>query len=171
MNPRSESSDAAPPRRRPRVLRYLFVAVLAFGCLAAYGIIDRDNSKAKLQDWTNAQAVPSVNLVSPKHATESQSLALPADVEAFFNAPIHSRVNGYVKMWYFDIGAYVTAGEVLAKIDTPERDQQNEQAKSELLRAQADFNLAELTADRWKALRASQAVSQQTADEKAGEVK
>lgn len=169
MTSRSEPSEPASPRRRPRVLRYIFVAVLAFGCLAAYGIVDRDNSKARLQTWTDAQAVPSVNLVSPKHATENQSLALPANVEAFYDAPIHSRVNGYVKMWYFDIGAHVTAGQILAKIDTPELDQQYEQAKSELSRAQADYNLAELTADRWKALRASQAVSQQTADEKAGD--
>ena len=103
MTSRSEPSEPASPRRRPRVLRYIFVAVLAFGCLAAYGIVDRDNSKARLQTWTDAQAVPSVNLVSPKHATENQSLALPANVEAFYDAPIHSRVNGYVKMWYFDI--------------------------------------------------------------------
>ena len=74
-------------------------------------------------------------------------------------------------MWYSDIGAHVKAGQVLAKIDTPDLDQQYEQAKGQLAKAQADYNLAVLTADRWKALRQSQAVSQQTTDEKAGDAK
>ncbi len=78
-------------------------------------------------------------------------------------------MNGYVKMWYYDIGARVKAGDVLASIDTPDLDQQYQQAKGEFAKAQADYNLALLTADRWKALRASNAVSQQTADEKTGD--
>lgn len=155
--------------RRPRVLRYLLLAVLVFGGVAAWGIVDRNRSEAELKQWTAAQAVTSVDLVTPRHATEGESLTLPANIEAFYTAPIHSRVNGYVKMWYVDIGARVKAGQVLARIDTPDLDQQYEQAKGELSKAQADFSLAELTADRWKALRASQAVSQQTADEKAGD--
>ncbi len=113
--------------------------------------------------------MPSVDLVSPKAPTEGQRLVLPANVEAFYTAPIHSQVSGYVKMWYHDIGARVHKGELLAKIDAPELDQQLERARGELDKAQADYNLAVLTADRWKALRASQAVSQQTADEKAGD--
>ena len=96
---------------------------------------------------------------------------LPADVEAFYNAPIHARINGYVRMWYYNIGAQVKAGDVLARIDTPDLDQQFEQAKGELAKAQADYNLAELTANRWQAMRQSQAVSQQTADEKLGDAR
>ena len=119
--------------------------------------------------WTDAQAIPTVNLASPKKADENETLTLPADVEAFYTAPIHSRVDGYVRMWYHDIGAHVKTGELLARIDTPDLDQRLEQAKGELGKAQADYNLAVLTADRWKALRASQAVSQQTSDEKAGD--
>ena len=157
------------PAKRPKVLRYLVLAAVAFGGLAVYGILDRSHSDAKLATWTNARAVPSVDLVSPKPATEDQHLTLPANIEAFYTAPIHSRVNGYVRMWYFDIGARVKAGDVLARIDTPDLDQQYEQAKGELAKAQADYNLAVLTADRWKSLRTSQAVSQQTADEKQGD--
>lgn len=164
-----EPSGSAGPRRRPRVLRYYLLALLAFGGVAAYGIIDRKEGEADLKRWTEAQAIPSVDLVSPQHATGGVALDLPAAVEAFYTAPIHARVSGYVKMWYFDIGAHVKAGQILARIDTPDLDQQYEQAKGELSRAQADYNLAELTAERWKALRASQAVSQQTADEKAGD--
>ena len=155
--------------RRPRVGRYLVVGAVALAALAAYGIFERNEGDAKLADWTKAQAVPSVDLVSPKAPTEGQKLVLPANIEAFYTAPIHSQVSGYVKMWYHDIGARVHEGELLAKIDAPELDQQLERAKGELDKAQADYNLAVLTADRWKALRASQAVSQQTADEKQGD--
>lgn len=165
----TEPHQTSKPNKKPRVIRYLLLAVLIFGATAAYGILDRNRSDSELSQWTNARAIPSVNLVTPKHATEDAHLTLPADVQAFYTAPIHSRVNGYVKMWYFDIGARVKAGAVLAKIDTPDLDQQYEQAKGELAKAQADYNLAVVTADRWKSLRASQAVSQQTADEKAGD--
>ncbi|WP_158810941.1 efflux RND transporter periplasmic adaptor subunit [Beijerinckia sp. L45] len=149
-------------------IRLLFTA-LVLGGVAAYGIVDRDHSEAKLAQWTHQQAVPSVDLVTPKHPTDVQHLTLPADVEAFYTAPIHARVSGYVKMWYYDIGAKVKAGDVLARIDTPDLDQQFEQARGELAKAQADLNLAQLTAARWKELRVSQAVSQQTADEKTGD--
>ena len=161
--------DVDRPKKRPRVLRYLLLAALAFGGVAASGILSRNHSDAELAKWTDQQAIPTVDVVTPKKATENQALTLPADVQAFYTAPIHARVNGYVKMWYFDIGAKVHAGDVLARIDTPDLDQQYEQAKGELAKAQADYNLAVLTADRWKSLRASQAVSQQTADEKTGD--
>ena len=157
------------PKRRPRVLRYLILAVVVFGGLAIFGILDRGASDAKLAQWTNQQAIPSVDLVSPKLATEGEHLTLPANVQAFYTAPIHSQVSGYVQMWYHDIGARVKTGEVLAKIDAPELDEQLAHAQGELDKAQADYNLAVLTSDRWKALRASQAVSQQTADEKQGD--
>ena len=161
--------DVDRPKKRPRVLRYLLLAALVFGGVAASGILSRNHSDAELAKWTDQQAIPTVDVVTPKKATENQALTLPADVQAFYTAPIHARVNGYVKMWYFDIGAKVHAGDVLARIDTPDLDQQYEQAKGELAKAQADYNLAVLTADRWKSLRASQAVSQQTADEKTGD--
>ena len=94
---------------------------------------------------------------------------MPGDIEAYYEAPIYARVPGYLKMWYKDIGAHVKAGEQLAVIDTPDLDQQLEQAKSDLASVQASANLAELTAKRWHSLLASQSVSQQTADEKEGD--
>lgn len=173
--PENDASTTSPPgcppeaKKRPKVMRYLVLAALVFGGVAASGIVDRNRSDADLTHWTDDQAVPTVDLVTPKRATEDQRLTLPADVEAFYTAPIHARVNGYVKMWFYDIGAHVKAGDILAKIDTPDLDQQYEQAKGELAKAQADYNLALLTAERWRALRSSQAVSQQTADEKTGD--
>ena len=168
MKPLEEPETQKPPKRS-RVMRYLLIAAVVLGIIAASGIFSRNHSDAELAKWTNEQAVPTVDLVTPKKATESQNLTLPADIQAFYTAPIHARVNGYVKMWYFDIGAKVRTGDVLARIDTPDLDQQYEQAKGELAKAQADYNLAVLTSDRWKSLRASQAVSQQTADEKTGD--
>lgn len=170
--PNHGDDPSEPPRPRKKglkVWRYLFLAALIFGGVAASGIVDRDHSDAKLARWTDEQAIPTVDLASPKNATEDQHLTLPAEVQAFYTAPIHARVNGYVRMWYHDIGAPVKAGDVLARIDTPDLDQQFEQTKGELAKAQADYNLAVLTANRWKALRVSQAVSQQTADEKVGD--
>ncbi len=171
MTSSSEDSRTqdAPNKRRPKIGRWLLGAVVLFGAIAFLGIANRSNSDAKLATWTDAQAIPTVNLASPRKATENENLTLPADVEAFYTAPIHSRVDGYVRMWYHDIGAHVKTGELLARIDTPDLDQRLEQARGELGKAQADYNLAVLTADRWKALRASQAVSQQTSDEKAGD--
>ena len=161
--------DDPGAKNRPKIGRYILAGVLVLGLAAAWGIVDRERSEAELTQWTHRQAIPSVDLVTPQHATESRRLDLPANIEAFYSAPIHSRVNGYVKMWYYDIGARVKAGDVLASIDTPDLDQQYQQAKGEFAKAQADYNLALLTADRWKALRASNAVSQQTADEKTGD--
>ena len=169
MTSPSPPDAGAASGKKPKVIRWLLVAVVAFGALAAFGIVDRHDSEADLTRWTDARAVTAVDLVSPKRATSDETLTLPANIEAFYTAPIHSRVNGYVKMWYFDIGAHVKAGQVLARIDTPDLDQQYEQVKGELLKAQANYNLAVVTADRWKALRASNAVSQQTVDEKVGD--
>ena len=171
----SPSPDAAPPEKaavpekRPKVIRWLMVAAVVFGALAVFGIIDRHDSEADLTTWTEKRAVTNVDLVSPHRATEDEHLTLPANIEAFYTAPIHSRVDGYVRMWYFDIGARVKAGQVLARIDTPDLDQHYEEVKGELLKAEANYNLAVVTADRWKALRASNAVSQQTVDEKVGD--
>lgn len=157
------------PKRRPRVGRFIALAVLVLGAAAGFGIVERGRSEAELSRWTIEQSVASVDLIRPRQATVDRRISLPADLAAFYTAPIHARVSGYVKMWYFDIGARVKTGDVLARIDTPDLDQQYEEARGELAKAKADYDLAVLTADRWKALRASQAVSQQTADEKAGD--
>src|SRR6202040_2603495 len=95
-------------------------------------------------------------------------LALPGDVQAFYTAPIHARVSGYLKRWYVDIGTPVKAGQVLADIDTPDLDQQVLQARADLATAQANQGLAATTAKRWEGLVAADAVSKQEAEEKFG---
>ena len=104
-------------------------------------------------------------------AGEARELVLPGNVEAFYTASIHAQVSGYVQEWRKDIGAKVRQGDVLAVIDTPELDQSISVAESELARAKANLALAKVTAERWNSLRASAAVSQQTADEKTAEAR
>ncbi|HEY4045040.1 MAG TPA: efflux RND transporter periplasmic adaptor subunit [Rhodopila sp.] len=147
----------------------LIAVLIGAVALAVSGIWSRKQSEAKLSQWTKAQAIPTVAVVTPKRGAKDQELILPGDIEAYYEAPIYARVPGYLKMWYQDIGAHVKAGEQLALIDTPDLDQQFEQAKSDLASVQANATLAELTAKRWHSLLASQSVSQQTADEKEGD--
>jgi len=148
--------------------RLALFGLVAIG-VAMLGVANREKNETNLTQWTHSQAVPTVDVVSPERGVDRQELVLPGDVEAWYHAPIYARVNGYVKMWYKDIGAKVKAGDLLAEIDTPDLDQQYEQAKGELAKAQANEALAELTAKRWEAMRNTAAVSQQEADEKAGE--
>lgn len=148
--------------------RLLLLGIGAFA-LAFFGISSREHEESDLTRLTQEEAIPTVELVQPERGTSAQHLVLPGNVQAWYSAPIYARVSGYVKMWYKDIGAKVKAGDVLAEIDTPDLDQQYEQAKGELAKAKADAALAELTAKRWDAMRKTDAVSQQTADEKVGE--
>jgi RND family efflux transporter MFP subunit len=156
--------DPAPRRSRTGLKLAAAVALLAAIGIAVNGILDRDRNDKKLAEWTDAQAIPTVAVVRPQPETKAQPLVLPGDIDAWFEAPIYARVNGYLKMWYKDIGAHVKAGDLLA--DTPDLDQQLVQAKHDLDVAIANQKLAEVTAKRWKALLSSASVSQQSVDEK-----
>ncbi len=164
-----DTAQKLPPRKHRSLTLVLGGILLGAVLLAATGILSRQRSEAKLAHWTNAQAIPTVAVIRPQLGTKDQALVLPADIEAYYQAPIYARVGGYLKMWYKDIGAHVKAGELLAEIDAPELDQQLQQAKHDFASVQAGAALAELTAKRWTNLLASQAVSQQTADEKTGD--
>jgi len=111
-----------------------------------------------------AAALP-VNVVLPTVGSTSQELVLPGNVQAFIETPIYSRTNGYLKKWYFDIGARVRKGQLLAEIEAPEVDQQLLQSQAELERNEANIELAGVTSNRWQSLLAKHAVSQQEADQ------
>ena len=157
------------PAAAPRRLRLIGIiaAVAAIG-LAVYGIADRAKSKQEVQIWTNEQAIPTVTLVQPQQGPSEGELRLPGNVSAFYSGSIYGRVGGYVKEWYDDIGAHVKKGQVLAVIDTPELDQQVAQARADLVKAQADEQLAQVSYDRWKVLAKQNIVSQQAKDERYG---
>ena len=148
----------------------LFVALgLAVVFMGLVKVSSHGRAESDPAQTTSRSDPPAVEVVFPARGTSAYHLVRPGQVQAWYSAPIYARVSGYVKMWYKDIGAKVKAGDVLAEIDTPDLDQQYEQAKGELAKAKADEALAELTAKRWQAMRATDAVSQQTADEKVGD--
>lgn len=145
------------------------VALLGALATAASGVVSRHNNDTKLATWTDAQAIPSVTIIHAKQGEPQQEIVLPGDIQAWNQAPLYARVSGYLKSWHKDIGAWVKTGELLGTIEAPDLDQQLDQARARLASAQADTNLANLTAKRWKALLGNASVSQQTADEKAGD--
>jgi RND family efflux transporter MFP subunit len=113
-------------------------------------------------------AVQAVSVVSPKRTTPAQEIILPGNVQPFITSPIYARTNGYLKKWYFDIGAHVKQGQLLAVIETPEVDQQLEQSLSNLGTAKANLALAEITKNRYQGLKKTNAVSQQDVDNAVG---
>ena len=169
----------APPPGRPAAAqrRSRRGLVIAGGLLAAVaalvvvtGLISRAHDVSKMKSWTSSQAVPDVSVITPTPETGAAALVLPGTLQAFYNAPIYSRVSGYVRSWLVDIGASVKAGQLLALIDTPELDQQLIQAKADLASAQANKELADVTARRWGRLLSQDAVSKQETDEKTGDL-
>jgi RND family efflux transporter MFP subunit len=131
----------------------------------AWGLHVRAANEAAVAHATQAAAILSVNVVHPVEGSKADDLALPGSVQAFTDTPIYSRTNGYLKKWYFDIGAHVRKGDLLAEIETPEIDQQLDQSRAELERMQANADLAGVTSNRWQTLLAKHAVSQQEADQ------
>jgi RND family efflux transporter MFP subunit len=142
----------------------IFVAVALIVAIA-YGLHLRSANEKRLASVTDDAAILSVDVVHPTAGSQTGDLALPGNVEAFTDTPIYSRTNGYLKKWYFDIGAHVHKGDLLAEVETPEVDQQLIQSRAELERVQANADLAGVTSNRWQALLAKHAVSQQEADQ------
>jgi RND family efflux transporter MFP subunit len=138
------------------------VAVLVVG----WGLFSRNHADVVAQSFADAQAEPTVHLVTPQVAGRSDSLVLPGTMQAWNSARIFARVSGYVRSWSKDIGAQVGGGTPLGYIDTPELDQQIIQARATLMRTKAEAALAKSTATRWNDLLTSNSVSHQEADEK-----
>jgi len=163
--------DRPSPARRHRNLRLAgFIVAIAAIVIVATGLYSRASGNARLRDWTDAQAIPIVAVAPPKAGANASSLELPGRLEAFMRAPIYARVSGYLKSWKFDIGAQVKAGQLLAEIETPDLDQQLQQARADLATAQANERLAEVTAQRWQTVLKSNAVSKQDVDEKVSDL-
>jgi RND family efflux transporter MFP subunit len=132
------------------------------------GILERIRTSASLRTETSDLAVPTVSVVQPRRSAPSQEIILPGNVQPFIASPIFARTNGYLEHWYFDIGAHVKKGQLLAVIASPEVDQQLQQARSNLLTAQANLELAAITKTRYEGLKKSNAVSQQDVDNTVG---
>jgi RND family efflux transporter MFP subunit len=155
------STESRPPGHARRWLAVLGVAAIL---LAVLGVASRVRARAALKERTLASAAPVVVVVKPIAGDPANELILPGNVEAFTDAPIYARTSGYVKAWYADIGTAVAKGQKLAEIESPEVDQQLHQARADLKTAEANEELARITADRLSKLVDSQAISRQEYD-------
>jgi RND family efflux transporter MFP subunit len=155
-------------RRRHGAPKGLLLVVFLAAVVLAYVIYTGVNSRARastdLERSTNANAVPTVSVTHAKLATGVQEIQVPGNMQAFIDTPVWARTSGYLKAWYADIGAHVKQGQLLAEIESPETDQQLQQAREELSTSQANLKLAQITAERYENLFKTDSVSKQDVD-------
>jgi RND family efflux transporter MFP subunit len=157
-------ADLPPaPAGRAKILIGAVLLVLITAGVVTF--IDRKGETDALAKETEAIAIPTVAVVQPTKGPGSDELILPGNLLAFEESPIFARTNGYLLKWYTDIGTHVKKGQLLAKIDTPEVDQELSQAKANREQLKAALDLAKISADRWANLRKTDSVSQQEADQ------
>jgi RND family efflux transporter MFP subunit len=164
-------APVATEQPKPASAKGLVLGGVAFAALLAVvlgaGVASRLHARTELHATAQAAAIPTVNVIAPA-AAAGGTLVLPGRLQAWSEAPVYARTNGYLRRWYVDIGDHVHAGQVLAVIDTPEVDQQLAAANAALATAQANQNLAATTSARWDRLVKVHAVSQQEADQYRG---
>jgi membrane fusion protein, multidrug efflux system len=152
----------APPRKALTIVGVLLLVLLAAGGITLLSRVTHERALAK---ETEIDTVPTVAVVNPTPEKPDEDLILPGSLLAYEDSPIYARTNGYLVRWYKDIGSRVTKGELLAKIDTPEVDQELNQARATRQQIVAQLEIAKITADRWESLRKTDSVSAQEADQ------
>jgi len=176
MSPDPHSPEPAPAaapaeptavlsRRKLRVTGVAAVALMAV--VVVMGVTTRRMADARLSEWTEQQAVPTVSLAAPDARSRRASIDLPGRLEAYSQAQLFARVSGYLKEWKADIGTPVKAGQLLAEIEAPDLDQQIMQAEAGVTSARANALLALQTLQRGQSLVTSGAVSKQDLDNRA----
>lgn len=159
----------ADPRFNRKLRRLGWILLVIAIVLGAWGEFSRVLAREELHKQSAAATILTVTTISPSRNELGEDLMLPGSVQAFVEAPIYARTSGYLKSWRTDIGTHVRKGEVLAEIDAPEIDQQLLQAQADLATARANQALADSTNERWKVLLATESVSKQDAEQKAGD--
>jgi len=167
----SRGAENGPPgeARGGHGILISIIALLIVAGVVAAGILPRLKARAALKTETTDLAIPTVAVVQAKRGAPQQEIVLPGNIQAFTDAPIYARTNGYLRKWYVDIGAHVKAGQLLAEIDTPEVDQQLQQARADLNTAQANARLSSITAERYEGLKNTESVSKQDVDNAIGD--
>jgi RND family efflux transporter MFP subunit len=163
------SADAADQNLRRKIRRYSLILLIVALSLAVWGEVSRVRARSSLGRETAQAAIPTVVTVTPNRTPLGEELVLPGSVQAYIEAPIYARTNGYLKEWLTDIGTQVTKGQLLGEIETPEVDRQLSQAEADLATARANEALSTTTNVRWQGLLTTESVSKQDADEKAGD--
>jgi RND family efflux transporter MFP subunit len=155
-------------KEEPRLTRGSWIGMAVVAAIVAavviFGVMARHGTERTLEKETAASAIPSVNVIYPTPSTLSSEVALPGNTQAFTDTPIYSRTNGYLKSWFFDIGAHVRKGQLMAEIETPEVDQQLQVAQADLKSAEANLDLANTTSTRYQNLLKTNSVSKQETD-------
>ena len=168
----TEMATPPPPAvSKKLVVAFLLCALVLAVILAIVGILPRIHAEKKLVQDTNDSAVPQVLVIQPKAGAPTQEIVLPGNMQAYEDAPIYSRTDGYLKKWYVDIGGHVKKGQLLAEIESPEVDQQLLQGRADLATAQANLQLSQTTSARYTDLLKSDAVSQQDTDNAVSDTK
>src|SRR5665213_1565720 len=163
-------TEHSSPVSRRKLGVFGLVAGVAAVLVVVTGIRAREDTSAKLREWTDNQAIPTVAVILPDAKVLNATIDLPGRLEAYYRAPIFARVSGYLKNWSADIGAQVKAGQVIAEIEAPDLDQQLLQARADLVSQQASAKLSEATLNRRKTLIASNFVSMQEIDERTADL-
>jgi len=163
------------PPRMSILLRLVLAVLLGAVALALYvaihsGLAWRVRADAALERQTLDADFANVAVLHPKTAAASEEVVLPGNMQAFVATPVFARTSGYLKKWYFDIGSHVKAGDLLAEIETPEIDRQLDQARADLATAQANYRLAQTTAERYQTLLRSESVAKQDVEDKVGDL-
>lgn len=160
----SEPGGSIPPSGPGQLVKWFVVLFLIFAVLGIYNFTARRASRQVLAEQTVRLTVPYVAIIHATPFSGESELVLPGDIQSYVESPIYARTNGYLKKWYKDIGSHVAKGDLLAEIDTPEIDEQLSQARADLATAQANLQLAGITAKRYQDLLKSDAVSKQDVD-------
>ncbi|MDB6139750.1 MAG: efflux transporter, family, subunit [Verrucomicrobiaceae bacterium] len=158
-------TDSVQRSHRGIVLTVILLLAVSIGAAIYAGIVTRIGDRTRLEQAVEEASVPTVSVVSPKAGAESEEIQLPGNVQAFVEAGIYARTAGYLKHWHADIGSHVKSGQLLAEIETPEVDQQLEQSRADLEKAEADVAQAQIKAKRWVQLLKDRAVSSEESDE------
>ena len=152
-------------------MTWVILCILAVLLILAiiFGVLSRQHAERKLESNAIQDAIPTVSVVHPAGGHLASELSLPGATQAFVDTPIYSRTNGYLKQWFFDIGAHVKKGQLMATIETPEVDQQLQVAEADLKASQANLDLANITSNRYQSLLKSNSVSKQETDQAMGD--
>jgi len=165
----SYGASDRPPKKGSFFLVFL-VIVIALVILGAFVMVGRRSQFQALAKDTETLAVPTVAVIHPTTEGTSEDLVLPGTLQAYVESPIYARTNGYLVKWYHDIGSRVNKGALLADIETPEVDQQLMQARADLVTAQANENLSQITEARYSELLKTDGVSKQEVDNATGDL-
>jgi len=163
-------TEQSSPVSRRKLGIFGMLAGIVLILVVITGVRSREEASARLREWTDEQAIPTVAVTLPEAKIVNPAIDLPGRLEAYQRAPIFARVQGYLKSWSADIGARVKAGDVIAEIEAPDLDQQLLQARADLASQEASASLSEATLARRKTLVASNFVSMQEIDERTADL-